>query len=356
MICKFKLLRILLLIIFINFTGNSSAQNWSLEWADEFDSAYIDTTKWSFQIGNGAPSLPGWGNNELEYYTDRPENARIEDSILIIEARRENYMGFQYTSARIRTSGKVDFQFGKMTARMKLPEGQGIWPAFWMLPAKPNFTWPNDGEIDIMELVGHEPNISHGTLHYGQPWPNNQYKGCPYTLSSGNFSDDFHDFSIVWELNSIKWYIDEILFCTLRPNDILPHSWPFNNHPFYLLLNLAVGGNWPGNPDGTTVFPQTIEVDYIRFYKDSSTSSDNEVPQKENFAIKISQDFLAQSFAIESTKEIEKVSIINMYGKTVLEDRPNTTRHLVNTSGLSHGIYFIKATHNGMNHIQKIVL
>ena len=127
-------------------------------------------------------------------------------------------------------------------------------------------------------------------------------------------------------------------------------------HPFYLLLNLAVGGNWPGNPDGTTVFPQTIEVDYIRFYKDVSTSLDNSIPQKENFAIIVSQNFLAQSFTIESTQEIEKVSIINMYGKTVWEASPNTTRHHISTSGLSHGIYFIKAMHDGMNNIQKIVL
>ena len=349
-----KALQILFLVLFS--TGICSAQNWVLEWADEFDSTAIDTNKWSFQIGNGGPTLPGWGNNELQYYTDRPENARIEDSILIIEAIKESYASnFSYTSARIRTSGKVDFQFGKITARMKLPKGQGIWPAFWMLPEKVNASWPADGEIDIMELVGHEPNTSHGTIHYGTPWPNNQFKGCPYVLPNGDFSEDFHEFAIVWEPNSIKWYVDATLFCNLNQYSIAPYTWPFNSHPFYILLNLAVGGNWPGNPDGTTIFPQRLEVDYIRYFKDSSTSSNNLIQAEDKFSFKVYQDLQAQNLAIESGKKIQKVSLINMYGSTVREETPNSTRHLINTAGLSHGVYLLKASYEGTDKIQKVI-
>lgn len=346
----------LLILLISCATISAYAQNWVLEWSDEFDSTEIDTSKWSFQIGNGGPELPGWGNNELEYYTDRPENARIEDSILIIEARKEFYSGSQYTSARLRTWGKVDFQFGKIVARMKLPKGQGIWPAFWMLPAKESFTWPTDGEIDIMELVGHEPNISYGTIHYGPVWPNNQNKGCPYVLSSGDFIEDFHEFSIEWKTNSIRWFIDDNFFCQMTPSSLTPHSWPFNNHPFYILLNLAVGGNWPGNPDSTTEFPQKLEVDYVRYYKDVSTSVQNNLPEESGFSIKVYQDLVAHNFSIESNFRIEKISIIDIYGKTVIEESPQSTKHRVSTEGLPRGIYFLRATHKGLHDIHKVVL
>ena len=243
-------------------------KTYQLVWSDEFDGDAIDTTKWAFQIGDGsAEGIPGWGNNELEYYTDRPENAFIEGGNLVIEARQENFEGAAYTSARLRTKDLADWKFGRIEARARLPKGQGIWPAIWMLPTLEVFGgWPKSGEIDIMELVGHEPETVHGTVHYGPDWPNNQFSGRPYTLSDGDFSDDFHVFSIEWVENTIDFYVDGNSFFRVAQSTTSPHPYPFNQI-FHLILNVAVGGNWPGNPNSDTVFPQRMEVDYVRVYQ-----------------------------------------------------------------------------------------
>lgn len=241
---------------------------WTLVWSDEFESETIDESKWSFQFGTGADEgLDRWGNNELQYYTDRPENAYIEDDKLHIVALNERFEGMNYTSARIRTKEKGDWQFGRIEILAKLPEGQGIWPAVWMLPTDEIFGgWPKSGEIDIMELVGHQPSTIHGTVHFGPDWPNNQFKGNSYSLSNEKFSDDFHLFSIEWEQNKITWYVDGNEFYSVTPATLQPHQYPFNAR-FHLIMNLAVGGIWPGNPDSTTEFPQSLVVDYIRVYQ-----------------------------------------------------------------------------------------
>jgi len=247
---------------------DNSSQTYKLVWSDEFDTDTIDTTQWSFMIGDGsAYGLDRWGNNELQYYTKRDTNAFIEDGKLVIQALKENFEGEKYTSTRMRTKGKGDWKFGKIEVRARLPKGQGIWPAIWMLPTEEIYgTWPKSGEIDIMELVGHEPHIVHGTIHYGPDWPNNQYTGKTYELADGDFSSDFHIFMIEWEFNAIRFYVDENEFFTVTPAITLPHNYPFNER-FHLLLNVAVGGNWPGNPDGTTEFPQRMEIDYVRVYQ-----------------------------------------------------------------------------------------
>ncbi|UCF39405.1 MAG: glycoside hydrolase family 16 protein [Acidobacteriota bacterium] len=247
---------------------------WKLVWSDEFDGPSIDLTKWEHQIGIGQG---GWGNNELEYYTARPENSRIEDGKLIIEARKEIYndghIARSYTSARMRTMNQGDWKFGRLEIRAKVPQGQGIWPAIWMLPTDNVYgTWAASGEIDIMELVGHEPNKVHGTLHYGGEWPRHLSSGGSYTLPSGTFSDDFHVFVLEWEEREMRWYVDDIHFLTQNSwhsnsaNTPAPFPAPFDQR-FHLLLNVAVGGNWPGIPDSTTVFPQKMEVDYVRVYQ-----------------------------------------------------------------------------------------
>ena len=243
-------------------------REWQLVWSDEFDDNNLDTDKWSYQIGTGqSEGLTAWGNNELQYYTDREENVFIEDGKLHITAHRENYNGMRYTSARLRTLNKGDWQYGRVEVRAKMPEGQGIWPAIWMLPTDNSFgTWPKSGEIDIMELVGHEPETIHGTVHYGPDWPQNQQKTTSVTLDEGTFADEFYTFSIEWKQSEIKWFLDGEHFFTITPNDLSPHNYPFNAR-FHLLLNLAVGGNWPGNPDETTQFPQTMIVDYVRVYQ-----------------------------------------------------------------------------------------
>jgi beta-glucanase (GH16 family) len=274
----------LLLVLLVSFSCDSSTtiteteetedpieeeeKEWQLVWADEFEGEELDESKWSFQYGTGAAEgLNGWGNNELQYYTDRPENITIDDGILNITARNEQFEGMNYTSGRIRTMGKRDWTYGRVEVRAKLPRGQGIWPAIWMLPTDEIFGgWPKSGEIDIMEMVGHEPEKVHGTVHYGPDWPENQFTGTSYSLDDGTFADDFHIFSIEWKMDSIKWFVDGNEFFSVTPSRLQPHQYPFNAR-FHLVMNLAVGGNWPGIPDETTEFPQSLIVDYVRIYQ-----------------------------------------------------------------------------------------
>lgn len=231
-------------------------------WNDEFSDATLNTSTWSYELGNGCNvSLCGWGNNELEIYTDKPENIKLESGRLVITARKE--AGGSYTSARIKTENKKELKFGRIDVRAKLPKGQGIWPAIWMLGENIDVvSWPTCGEIDIMELVGHEPATVYGTVHYNND--GYKYNSSSKSLTSGDFSDKFHVFSIVWDFNSIIWYVDNIEFKRFSNSGIA--SWPFNK-PFYFIMNVAVGGNWPGPPDATTSFPQQMEVDYIRVFQ-----------------------------------------------------------------------------------------
>jgi len=248
---------------------------WTLAWGDEFNGpadSPVDTTRWTFDVGGG-----GWGNNELEYYTDSTRNASMDGAgSLRITAIRETlarkvarcwYGQCQYTSARIKTKVKFEQAYGRFEARLKLPYGQGIWPAFWMLGANiDTVSWPACGEIDIMENIGREPSIVHGTLH-GPGYSGASGVGAAYTLSAGRFADDFHTFAVEWEPNVIRWYVDGQLYQTRTPSDLPAGSqWVFD-HPFFMLLNVAVGGHWPGSPDATTVFPQTMLVDYVRVYR-----------------------------------------------------------------------------------------
>ncbi|HMB99070.1 MAG TPA: glycoside hydrolase family 16 protein [Balneolaceae bacterium] len=248
--------------------NNEPSEVWNLVWSDEFEADQLETDKWSFQFGTGSQfGLVGWGNNELQYYTDREENVFLEDGLLHITALEESFEGRNYTSARIRTINKGDWKFGKIEIMAKLPEGQGMWPAIWMLPTEEVFGgWPKSGEIDITELVGHQPSTVHGTVHFGQDWPENRSRTSTYSLDSGKFSENFHLFSIEWEEDEIRWYVDGEQYHTIQPEDLEPENYPFNEQ-FHLILNLAVGGNWPGNPDSSTVFPQSMLVDYVRVFE-----------------------------------------------------------------------------------------
>jgi beta-glucanase (GH16 family) len=239
---------------------------YTLAWQDEFNAGALNTTSWSFENGDGCPNICGWGNNELEYYTDRPENLFFQDGKLIIEARNESYNGKNYTSSKILTRGKKPFRFGRLDIRAKLPKGKGIWPAFWLLPQTNVYGgWPRSGEIDLMEMIGHEANRSYGTLHYG-PGPGSIQISRNYTLPSGIFNDEFHVFSLEWKIDQVKWYIDGNLYSTVNKADVGGNTWPFNEE-FFVIFNMAVGGNWPGSPDATTYFPQWLIVDYIRLYQ-----------------------------------------------------------------------------------------
>ncbi len=240
---------------------------YTLTWADEFNSGALNTSNWTVEEGDGCPGLCGWGNNELEYYTGRPENLFFQDGKMMIEARKENFGGRAYTSSKIVSRNKRVFKYGRVDIRAILPTGRGTWPAFWMLPQHNVFGgWPRSGEIDIMEMVGHEPNRSYGTLHYG-PGPGSIHISRGYSLPGGaSFNDAFHVFSIEWKEDEVKWFIDGNLFSTIQKTDIGSNNWPFNEE-FFFIINFAVGGNWPGNPDAATYFPQWLIVDYIRVYQ-----------------------------------------------------------------------------------------
>ncbi|MDD7793393.1 family 16 glycosylhydrolase [Clostridium sp. 'White wine YQ'] len=243
----------------------SITDKWVQVWGDDFnvpDGTPIDRTKWGFDIGAG-----GWGNNELEYYTDRPQNAYIQGGNLVIQANKENYNGAQYTSARMLTKNTFNFKYGRVEMRAKIPYGQGIWPAFWMLGSnidQPNKGWPNCGEIDIMENIGKEPNVVHGTIH-GPGYSADKGIGAAYTNSTA-FSNDYHTYAVEFEPSVIKWYVDGNLYETRTPKDVGGNEWVFNQ-PFFILMNLAVGGGWPGYPDASTVFPQKYLIDYVHVYQ-----------------------------------------------------------------------------------------
>jgi len=240
---------------------------WTLVWSDEFEGTRLDPERWSVQVGDGCDiDLCGWGNNELQWY--REENVQVSGGVLTITARAEPEGGKAYTSARIRTLGKGDWTYGRVDVRARLPLGRGLWPAIWMLPSEDRYgTWAASGEIDIVELVGHEPDRVHGTLHYGGEWPDNVYSGAPFVLPSGTFADRFHTFTLVWQEGEIRWYVDGRHYQTQTAWHSTGGAYPAPfNQPFHLLLNVAVGGNWPGDPDARTVFPQSMVVDYVRVY------------------------------------------------------------------------------------------
>lgn len=250
---------------------------WSLVWSDEFDGpsgSAVDSSKWSFDIGGN-----GWGNNELETYTSRIANSDLEGGLLVIKTLKETFTGTDnitrdYTSARLLTKSKFTQAYGRFEARLRVPYGQGIWPAFWMLGDNINTAgWPTCGEIDIMENIGREPSIVHGTVH-GPGYSGASGITAAYTLPSGQkFSDDFHTFAVEWEPNVMRFYVDGLLYKTRTPADLPAGTpWVFD-HPFFILLNVAVGGGFPGNPDATTVFPQQMRVDYVRVYQRATPSN-----------------------------------------------------------------------------------
>jgi beta-glucanase (GH16 family) len=246
----------------------TSRRNWVLTWSDEFNGpngSSPDPKKWIFETGGN-----GWGNRELEYYTARRQNVRQENGDLIIEAINEPFAGpdgvhRNYTSARIATAGLFAQRYGRFEARIKLPAGRGIWPAFWLLGDDiKTVDWPACGEIDIMENIGSQPAKNHGSMH-GPGYSDDHSLTGMYKLSSGRFSDGFHVFSIEWEPSVVRFYVDGHLYETRTPRDIPGKRWVFD-HPFFIILNVAVGGSWPGSPDNSTVFPQRMLVDYVRVY------------------------------------------------------------------------------------------
>ncbi|MFK8161467.1 MAG: family 16 glycosylhydrolase [Lewinella sp.] len=253
-----------LLLPLLFFSSFLSAQCPTLIWADEFDGTSLNTDDWNFQIGDGCDiNLCGWGNNEQQWY--QSDNVSVADGELSIVLRNETVGGRSYTSGRINTKNKVDLKYGYFETRMKVPPGRGLWPAFWMLSTDEVYGgWPQSGEIDIMEWVGREPDNLFGTLHYGQPFPNNSMTGSEIELRNEAWSDEYHTYAVHWEENKISWYVDGYLFGTKQPGNLGGERWPFDQE-FHFLLNMAIGGTF-GGTIGTGFFPAEMKVDYVRAY------------------------------------------------------------------------------------------
>ena len=264
----------------------AAAVGWRRVWSDEFDGTAIDAKKWDFDLGNRLPGgQPGWGNDELQYYTARRENAYSADGMLHIRAAREAFEGQPYTSARLKTRGRFAAKYGRFEIRAKLPTGRGVWPAIWMLPEENRYGgWAASGEIDIMEARGQEPDKVLGTLHYGAGWPANTHTGKDYVFPDGGSFTDFHVYALEWDPGEIRWYVDDELYQTQNfwwsssareggngaapkaEADLNPWPAPFDQ-PFHLILNVAVGGRFLGNPVADTPFPAEMVVDYVRAFE-----------------------------------------------------------------------------------------
>ncbi len=246
------------------YTSSTSYDGYSLVWSDEFSGDQLNESDWNYEVGTGSG---GWGNNELQFY--RKENTTVSGGYLTITAKQQDFSGRQYTSSRLTTSGKQSFQYGRIDIRAALPKGQGLWPAIWMLGDNYSSSgWPACGEIDIMEIVGGTANgnsdkKTYGTLHWDNFGEYATYGGNTLT-SKTNFNEEFHVFSILWDLNSITWLLDDRPF---HVTDISPAHMDEFRAKFFLIFNVAVGGNWPGNPNANTQFPQKMHVDYIRVFQ-----------------------------------------------------------------------------------------
>jgi len=271
------LIHILLIAIFLPGFGaacsSTSAQatptpiaapaGWTLAWHDEFEGDKIDPASWTYDLGGW-----GWGNGEAQNYTSRPENARLENGMLVIEARQEKFEDSYYTSARLKTQGLKEFQYGRIEARLKVPSGAGLWPAFWMLGNDFNGSnWPDCGEIDIMEYIGREPDLIMGTVH--GPGYSGALGISQWNRQTYNIADDFHTYAIEWGPDQIDWFYDGVKYHTVTRDDVGDRKWVFD-HPFFIILNLAVGGQLPGPVGLDTVFPAQFLVDYVRVYQKSS--------------------------------------------------------------------------------------
>ena len=268
-LCRYFLITLLLPGLFVSCSPTQATlsptpivapEGWNLVWHDEFEASSIDPANWTFDIGGG-----GWGNGEAENYTSRPENVRLENGMLVIEARQEKYEDSYYTSARLKTQGLQNFQYGRIEGRLKVPPGAGLWPAFWMLGSDFNGSnWPDCGEIDIMEYIGKEPDLIFGTLH--GPGYSGALGLSKWNRQTYNIADDFHTYVIEWDPDQIRWYYDGTQYFTVNRADVGDREWVFNQ-PFFIILNLAVGGQLPGPVGLDTVFPAQYLVDYVRVYQ-----------------------------------------------------------------------------------------
>ncbi len=349
-------LRCILYISFI-YTITNFGQSWNLIWSDEFEGPSINTSNWVFEIGNNN----GWGNNELEYYTSRPENAKIENGQLVITARQESYGGKSYTSARMKTQGKRSFKYGKIEAYIKIPMGQGSWPAFWMLGDNISFIgWPKCGEIDIMEHVNNASSVN-GTIHWANAAGAHVSEGKTTTFDVSQY----HLYTIEWNSAQIKWFIDYKPYFTFSISNSVNSTEEFHL-PHFILLNLAIGGNWPGNPNGTMQFPISMNVDYVRVYEFvTDVEKTEEIPSE----VKLLQNYpnpfnpetkIGYQLAKSGHVSLEIYDTIGNKVKTLVDEYKNAGNYNSQlstlNSQLSSGVYLAVLKTGGFVKTQKLVL
>ena len=329
------------------FVFSLNAQNWQLVWEDDFNGSSLDQSKWVHDIGTGSQyGMWGWGNGELQYY--QPQNTTLNNGIAKIEVKEEpngiidSWSATSYfSSSKITTKGLFNFRYGKVEARIKTIDGQGFWPAFWMLPS--NGSWPCDGEIDIMEQWGNDylTNSTSGAAHLGT---------CPYSqsthfyetsssyISSGSYADDFHTYSVIWKEDTITWYVDEIELFSLNPSSYwsIPSqsAWPFNANEWYIMINLAIT---QAGPNSNTVFPNQMEIDYVRVYQENLTNSIN-IDDKNKYTVFPNP---ANDVLTIQGKNVSSIKIFNIHGNIVLSKNVNNNKK-VDISILNKGMYLVE--------------
>jgi beta-glucanase (GH16 family) len=353
-------LRLLYTVIF--FSINSlNAQNWQLIWEDNFDGNSLDSTKWIHDIGTGSQyGMWGWGNGELQFY--QSQNTIIDSGIATITVKEES-AGLvdswgntsYYSSSKLTTKGIFDFRYGKVEARIKSLDGEGFWPAFWLLPTGGG--WPCDGEIDIMEQWGNNylTNNTTGAAHIGTcPYSQSThfYESFSSYISSGSFADDFHTYSIIWKEDTISWYVDESEIFSLNPSSYFSipsqSTWPFNSNEWYLMINLAIT---QAGPNANTVFPNQMEIDYVRVYQENLTSTN--VVSKDNPMVYPNP---ASNYFSVNSQEFNHLKLYNLEGKFLLE-KDDFSDKTVDVSNLYNGIYLLELENKmGLKRYEKIII
>ena len=329
------------------FVFSLNAQNWQLVWEDDFNGSSLDQSKWVHDIGTGSQyGMWGWGNGELQYY--QPQNTTLNNGIAKIEVKEEpngiidSWSAISYfSSSKITTKGLFNFRYGKVEARIKTIDGQGFWPAFWMLPS--NGSWPCDGEIDIMEQWGNPylTNSTTGAAHIGTcPYSQSThfYESFSSYISAGSYADDFHTFSIIWVEDTITWYVDEIELFSLNPSSYwsIPSqsAWPFNFNEWYLMINLAITQS---GPNSNTVFPNQIEIDYVRVYQDNPTNS-TYIETKNKYLVYPNP---ADNVLTIKGKNVNSIKVFNIHGDIVLSKNVKNNKK-VDVSILNKGMYLVE--------------
>lgn len=344
-------------------SSSSYAQLW---WGDEFDGNTLNTSNWNIDQGNG-----GFGNNELQYY--RAQNVSVSGGQLVITARRENFGGNAYTSGKITSSGKRHWGSGWIEARMSIPMGQGLWPAFWMLGTNiGSIGWPKCGEIDIMEHINNE-NQTHGTIHWDSNNQHVSYGGSVATTPAG-----WHNYQINWNSTSIRWYVDGVKFWEANIANNINSTEEFHRD-FFLILNLAVGGNWPGSPNGSTPFPSALRVDYVRVYqpaasremntKEARTFSTDLTPQEKMAPITeegkgvnvfpnpvVKGNSLTIKVKDYDPTALVHASLVNMEGNVITNSTEHSQTVNLNTGTVPNGYYIVKVANGNNTYSQKVLV